>query len=481
MHSAELYTLVKRLLSEPKENEWLEFKENNFSPEKIGERISALANGAALTKRPYGYLIFGVEDEKHVIVGTDFNPLQHKVGKEELEAWLTQRLNPRIDFRISVGEVDGKRVAIFKIPAAMGQPIAFEHRTFVRVGSTTRNLRDFPEKERQLWMRGDTSFEREIALKGVSAAEVVALLDTQAIFDIFLKKPYPTRQEGVIEALLLEKLIVRENGHYNITNLGAILFAKDLRKFDTVARKAPRVVLYKGKGKLETLKDQTGQNGYVVAFEKLMLYLSGLLPSNEVIKTALRNEVQMYPPIAIRELVGNALIHQDFRERGIGVMIEIFDDRVEISNPGQPMIDPLRFIDNYQSRNEALAAVMRRCGFCEEKGSGIDKVFHFCEVWQLPAPDFQVNNTHTKAILYAHKELAEMDKADKVRACYQHCCLQYVTKQPMTNQTLCKRFKIDDTGKVSRIIRETISAGLIKPEDSSAGSRKFVRYLPSWA
>lgn len=315
MTSPDVYTLVKRLLSEPKENEWLEFKDSNHAPDTIGERISALANGAALTKNPYGYLIFGIDDETHTIVGTNFNPSQQKRGNEELEAWLAQRLSPRIDFRIFVGEIDGKKIAGFKIPAATGQPVNFAHQAYIRVGSTTRSLKDFPEKERVLWLRNDTSFEAEIALSRVSAADVVALLDTQSIFDIFLKIPYPTRQEAVIEKLLSEKLIVRENGHYNITNLGAVLFAKDLRKFDTVARKAPRVIQYKGKGKLETLKDQMGQNGYAVAFEKMLSYLSALLPSNEVIETALRREVLMYPPLALRELIANALIHQDFRDR----------------------------------------------------------------------------------------------------------------------------------------------------------------------
>ena len=104
----------------------------------------------------------------------------------------------------------------------------------------------------------------------------------------------------------------------------------------------------------------------------MILYLSGLLPSNEAIGTAIRKDVQMYPPLAVRELIANALIHQDFRERGTSVLIEIYDDRIEISNPGKPMIEPIRFIDEYQSRNEMLAAVMRRVGLCEERVYSID-------------------------------------------------------------------------------------------------------------
>jgi ATP-dependent DNA helicase RecG len=172
-----------------------------------------------------------------------------------------------------------------------------------------------------------------------------------------------------------------------------------------------------------------------------------------------------------------------FGNGGNSVMIEIYDDRIEISNPGKPVIEPIRFIDEYQARNEQIAAVMRRVGLCEEKGSGIDKVIQQAEIWQLPAPDFQVKETHTKAILYAHQDFNEMNKSDKIRACYQHCALMYVTNQRMTNQTLRDRFKMAELNAttVSRIIRDALESHLIKPEYPDSTSRKFVRYLPFWA
>jgi ATP-dependent DNA helicase RecG len=283
--------------------------------------------------------------------------------------------------------------------------------------------------------------------------------------------------------LLGEKFIAQANGHYNITNLGALLFAKNLGSFDHLARKAIRVIQYEGTGKLKTLKDQFGQKGYVVGFDGLLNYISGLLPSNEEIGKAFRREVRMYPEVAIRELVANAIIHQDFRESGISPMVEIYADRIEISNPGNPMVDTKRFIDEYQSRNELLASAMRRTGLCEEKGSGIDKVIAEIELFQLPAPDFQVKETHTKAVVYAPQQLTEMDRKDKTRACYQHCCLKFVTNKKMTNQTLRDRFKIEDKNysAASRIIRDTIEEGLIKEQDPENKSKKHISYIPFWA
>ena len=117
----------------------------------------------------------------------------------------------------------------------------------------------------------------------------------------------------------------------------------------------------------------------------------------------------MYPILAVRELAANALIHQDFAITGTGPMIEIFDDRMEITNPGKPLVSTDRFLDTApRSRNEALASFMRRAGICEERGSGIDKVVFETELHQLPAPFFEMAENATRAVLFAHKELREM-------------------------------------------------------------------------
>jgi ATP-dependent DNA helicase RecG len=192
----------------------------------------------------------------------------------------------------------------------------------------------------------------------------------------------------------------------------------------------------------------------------------------------------MYPSLAIRELVANALIHQDFNMTGTGSTIEIFSDRIEITNPGKPLIDTLRFIDEPPiSRNETLASVMRRLNICEERGSGIDKVIFEVESYQLPAPDFQVTSNHTKAILYAPKPLSKMDRNDRVRACYQHACSRWISNKKMTNASLRERFGIDDKNYpvASKIIADTLKTQLIKPYDPDNTSKKHASYIPFWA
>jgi len=476
-----LIELLKDLVKSPKESECLEFKHNFHSAEEIGERISALSNGACIQNQSNGYLVFGVEDGTHNIVGTTFRAKTHKKGNENLENWLSNRLNPKIDFTIYEFDFDGNRhISLFVIPATETQPVDFLHQAYIRVGSVTRKLNEFPEKQAKIWRKKTTPFEKEIAKENLTAQEVINLLSTETYFDL-MELPYPSSQQGVIEKFLDEGLIVKPN-MYAITKLGALLFAKNLRDFEGLERKSVRVIVYKGKNKIDTIRDQTGGKGYAVGFVGLIDWINSQLPANEEIGKALRENTTMYPQIAIRELMANALIHQDLAEKGFP-MVEVFSDRIEISNAGIPLISTDRFIDAYLSRNDKLADIMRRMRFCEEKGSGMDKVIFQNELYQLPPINVVVVENRTRVTIYAYKALNHLSKKEKIWACYQHACLKYVSNEKMTNQTLRERFKIENQNAAiaSRIIRDTIEEKLIKEEDPENKSRKFASYLPFWA
>jgi predicted HTH transcriptional regulator len=280
-----------------------------------------------------------------------------------------------------------------------------------------------------------------------------------------------------------ERLIDEADGTYSIRRLGALLLAKRLEEFPDLARKAPRVVVYSGTSKLETRLDQTETKGYAVGFQGLVQFIMSQLPQNEMIETALRKEVKLVPEVVIRELVANALIHQDFSVGGTSVMVEIYRNRVEISNPGKPVVPVERFIDSYQSRNERLADLMRRFGICEEKSSGIDRVVQAAEVYQLPAPDFRAEHLRTSVIIYGPKPFDDMNREERIRACYQHAALKWVMSERMTNQSLRQRFQLPEARNetVSRIISDSVSEGLVKPEDPDSKSKRYARYVPYWA
>ena len=273
-------------------------------------------------------------------------------------------------------------------------------------------------------------------------------------------------------------------GTYDVTNLGAILFARDLNTFDKLKRKKVRIIFYRGDNRASTLSEIEGRKGYAGGFQGLIEYIMAKLPKSEEIRKALRISMPLFPELAVRELVANAIIHQDFDATGTGPMIEIFSDRIEFTNPGVPLIDVKRFLDlPPRSRNEKLAHLMRRLNICEERGSGVDKVLLEAETYQLPAPDFEVAGDHTKAILFAPRAFSQMTKTERIRACYQHAGLQWVSNKQMTNPTLRKRFGFSDKNKAmaSRVISETLAVNLIRPYDPSSTSRRHARYVPFWA
>ncbi|MBF0559956.1 MAG: putative DNA binding domain-containing protein [Nitrospirae bacterium] len=479
-----LISLVNELRKLPKETEWVEFKLNDAEPEDIGEYLSALANSAALCGKAFAYLVWGIEDSSHEIVGTKFSPNAAKIGNEELENWLLKLLSPKIHFRFFEFELNGTSIVLLEIGRAFRHPVQFKGQEFVRVGSYKKRLKEFAEKERTLWRIFDqTPFEKLVAAEEVATENVLKLLDYSVYFDL-LKIPLPEARGGILQSLAADELIVRtDGGKWNITNLGAILLAKKLGDFHSLKRKAVRVIVYKGNSRVETIREQEGTKGYATGFEGLIGFINGLIPTNEVIEQALRKTVPMYPELAVRELVVNSLIHQDFFITGSGPMVEIFGDRMEISNPGKPLVKTERFLDTPpRSRNEVLASFMRRIGVCEERGSGVDKVVFQTEYYQLPAPAFEVVDDNTKAVLFAHRPLAKMDKVERVRACYLHACLRYVNRDYMTNTSVRARFGIETSNKAmaSRYIREAVEAMAIRPYDEDAAP-KLRKYVPYWA
>lgn len=320
-----------------------------------------------------------------------------------------------LNLRVDVKEFDFAegRVLVFEIPPRpIGTPLAHEGAYLMRVGGSLVSMS--PDQLKKIISEGSKSFLQQIAMNNLTSEQVISLLEVQTYFDL-MHSSFPASTEAILARLKSEKLVVSQEGYFAITNLGACLLAKNFNDFEHLKYKAPRVIVYKGKDKLDVIRDQIGTKGYAVGFEGLIAFINSQLPLNEIISEALRTEHPMYPVHAIRELVANAFVHQDFEESGTRILIEIYSDRLEISNPGLPLIDTDRFIEEYKSRNEILADLMRRMGICEERSSGIDRVVSSTEEYQLPAPEFRAKAKNTTVILYAHKAFQEMSKKDKIR------------------------------------------------------------------
>jgi ATP-dependent DNA helicase RecG len=464
---------IDRWLQAPSEHQTLEFKEakTTFSVEKLNAYCVAIANEGG------GHLVLGVSDKApRAVVGSVAFPNLVDIADKLFRAR---------GFRVDVEAIDhpGGRVVVFTIPARpKGSAFHVGGAYLMRSGESLTPMSE--DRLRAIFAEGQPDWLEEPSLTGLDPEEVVDLLDTQTFFEL-LKLPYPTTQAGVLDRLVGERLVDRVAGQYDIRRLGGLLLAKRLDAFPDLARKAPRVIVYGGASKLETKIDHIENRGYAVGFQSLVDFVMAQLPQNEVIEHALRQKVKLIPDDAIRELIANALVHQDLTIGGMSPMIEIYSNRVEISNPGEPIVPVERFIDGYQSRNERLADLMRRMSICEERSSGVDRVVTMAESFQLPAPDFRSAHKRTVATIYGPKPFGAMAREDRIRACYQHSALKQVLAERMTNQSLRERFGLDESkakqATVSQIIAATIEAKLIKLDQTAGESRRYARYLPFWA
>jgi predicted HTH transcriptional regulator len=383
---------------------------------------------------------------------------------------------------------DGKTIIFLEVGAAFGVPIRFERIAYVRIGDATPPMEEHPDREKRLLaaLVGGT-FETEIAIDNVQADEVFELLGVTEALELVSRLPPKDDPAIQLEQLRGMRLIERTGGdHWSITNRAAILFARNLADFGIeYERRAPRIIFYKGDDRISTEREQTGSRGYALGLTGLFEWLESRLPRSEQLRGVLREDRPLYPPDALRELIANALIHQDFSSAGTGPMIEVFGERLEISNPGVPLVAVDRMLDEQpRSRNEKLAFLMRQMGFAEERGSGIDKVIFGAELFQLPAPAFEVRTDGFTATMFAPRDYGDMTPDERIRACYQHASLLWASgRRLMTNSTLRVRFGLGDhrASQISRLIADALEAGAIKLADPENRSRAQAAYQPYWA
>ncbi|MEA3444526.1 MAG: ATP-binding protein [Bacteroidota bacterium] len=476
--------LIDELLSSNTEKGAVEFKHNNESPEMIGKLCSALSNIARIDQVDFAYVVWGVKDGTQNIVGTTFNPDTKTKGNQVFIMWLSQMLTPHITFNFRKVNHPKGNLVLLEIPAAHTTPIEFNKTAYIRIGSATPRLSDYPEHYQSLINNlRSYMWEKAIAKSFVTADDVLRLLEYTAYFKL-TNQNLPDNKKGILERLEADDLIKKDvGGHWNITNLGAILFAENLDEFDTsLSRKGIRFVAYDGDNRAATVKQRVdGKKGYAKAFKGVVSYINDLLPVNEHIGSTQREPQLLFPEIAIREIIANALIHQDMTISGTGPLVELFNTRLEITNPGKSLVQTDRMIDlPPRSRNEALASLMRRMKMCEEQGTGLDKVIISIEINQLPPPKFQEMENAMRVVLFAPRSFAEMSVSERTRACYQHSIMKYLDGEKMKNASLCERFGIDkkNAAQASIVIKKTLEVGFIKvsdPEHPRGG------YEPIWA
>lgn len=451
---------------------------DNISDEKLGQCISAMANTAALNKIPYVYAFWGINESNKSIAGSHYLIPDH--------SGIANHLSTNVFFDMQVIEYNDTRVVVLEVQRSYGTTIQYDGKEFIILNKEVLPFEECSDNDKKkLWSilspNNEEDFLLNIASYNVSERDVLKLLDWKTLFDMMQKKT----TYSVLEVLTVLKdfrFITEQNtGKYNITNLGALLLAKRLADFESVVYKSVRVIIYSGNNHTKPAHEQIGYKGYIIGFEGLIKYICDHLPQIEYIDGSIRKYRTAFSMLTIRELVANAIIHQDLSIKGAPV-VSIFDNYIDIYNPGVPIIDKERFLDTpSRSRNESLAYAMHRVGICEERGSGYDKVIDDIEKKNLLSPEIILHDGGVSVILRKEKDFHKLSKEELIRICYDHTCLNYIRGEKTNNNSLRNRLHLDynKSYAISRIFKNTLEAGKILIKNGTG--QKNREYIPYWA
>jgi len=474
--------LLATLCGMPSETDSLEFKRNQFDTESVGKYVSGLANAAMFDGKQHAFMVWGIADGAHDIVGTSVRLGKERVGSEAFLFWLNKWVKPKINIHHVEFDLDGKHIEMLAIEPGYLQPVSFQSREYIRVATSLLPLSEHPEKHRALWqITSSYALEQATISTHMTPKEILAAFDVAKLLQLL-------GAEGRTTANTIEVLeqhgMIRNNGQggYEVFALLAICCANNLNDFPLLDQRGARVIAYAGLDKLKGADDDTeGQRGYLVAFTMLLRHIMARIPSEEQILHGVRSRVHKIPEEAVREFLANALIHQDLTG-GERPLIEIYKDRVRFINPGVPLISIERFIDGgTRSRNPKFADLMRLAGLCERRGSGVDRAVRAIEHAALPPPLFAEVEGSTTVTAYMPRRFADMTPEERIRACFQHAQVCHERNQPMSNSSLRQRFGLPDKqiSQASIVIRETIAAGKIKPLNEDQANRN-ARYVPTY-
>jgi len=384
--------LIDRLRALPTETEWFEFKRNYCEPQVLGEYLSALANAASLASEARGYLVFGIDNDTHAVVGTRIDPYAMKgKGNQDLLPWLGAGLRPNTGIDVHVVEHPDGRIVLVEVGPAREQPVAFFGTAWVRVGSSKTELTKHPEKARALWTRG-TDWSAETCDRAS-----LADLDPQAVAkareQFVVKHPGQASDVATWDDLtFLNKAKVLKQGA--LTNAALLL----LGRAESTTLLAPAVAkiswILKDADNGELDYEHVGPP-FLLASDRLLNRIRNLtvraLPSG----TLFPQEITQYDPWVIREALHNSLAHQDYGRHGRVVVVE-FPDHVLVSNVGDFLPGKIETVISQDApqaiyRNPFLADAMVELNLIDTQGGGIKRMFETQRRRSFPLPDYNLD------------------------------------------------------------------------------------------
>ena len=327
--------------------------------------------------------------------------------------------------------------------------------------------------------------ECSIVASALSSSEVLRLLNTEAFLRLS-RTEIGNNTEDQLGYLESRGVVKKSGSTYEIPLFSAYLLARNLSDFNQLARKCVRIVSYGDNDNLSPVScDIEFTEGIVEAFASVFKEVVRLIPRHEKIDSESGRRLVEFsiPQAVIREVLSNAFTHQDLFSEGDGVVIEIFKNRVEITNSGRPVLDPLHFLDGGPSiKNEKIFAEMKNLGLVDGQGYGWRKIVKELESRCLPVPEIKVREKSITVTLWFEKPLKLLSLAQKNWTVYLHTVLRYLLNEPANNASLRQRLNLPESksSTVSKLFRQAAEGGLVKPFDKQS-SNKTKKYVPAWS
>lgn len=352
--------IVKTLIARNNEEEWYEFKENWFEPYEIGAYISAMSNAATLCGKEYAYLVWGIQNGTHKIVGTNID-YQIDYKKEPFQHYLARQVSPSIGFMFQTIEMEGKRIVVLEIPAAVKVPTAFDGTRYIRIGSSKESVAKYPEREALLF---------DVLKNGLPSVESVESehqdLTFEKLFTYYAGRGITLKQVNFKKNLGL----LTKDGNYNLL---AQLLSDDCH--------IPiRVSIFKGETKGSPLFSvkEFGNTCILLALEKILDYsdVINMVQADEKNRKLTRKEITLFNSDAYREALINSFVHNKWVD-GNAPMITVYSNRIEILSRGY--LAPGQTIEGFFAGesvpvNQKLSDIFLQLHISERSGRGVPKI-----------------------------------------------------------------------------------------------------------
>jgi len=401
MTTSELKHTLKKLCDLSAENEIVEFKEakNSYDFQKLGKYFSALSNEANLKGKACAWLVFGVENKKHQIVGTQFRPRRKDL--DSLKSEIANKTTNRITY-MEIYELDEPegRVVLFQIPAApRGFPVAFEGHYYGRDDEELSPL-NLEEIER---IRAQATTEDWSATIIPDAS--IEDLDEEAIAVARknYKSKFPDKAEDVDrwnDITFLNKAKVTVKG--KITRTAIILLGKD----ESEHFLSPAEVKIRWK-LVDSTNNDVDHEIYgiplILSVEKVFSKIRNIKYRYMKEGTIFPEEISKYEPFSIREAINNCIAHQDYT-KGARINVIEMEDQLVFTNYGSFIpgnVEKVVIEDSPEEfyRNKFLANAMFNLKMVETAGGGIKKIFNFQRKRFFPMPDYDLSDDKVKVAI----------------------------------------------------------------------------------